>query len=317
MSYNVDLPDERYIEVIPSSASYADAARTLNVSYMTLRLAAKRLNLTTKQGVRNHGVGVAADANYVRELYLSNKCAISSSALKLLLLKTGIKEHRCESCGLTTWLDAPIPLELHHINGDHNDNLEENLMVVCPTCHAYITYKARDKASAKRKKEIEKQEAAELKAYYDKHGWPPELIRSSKLHCTAEELIQLFNKYGSFREVGKALGVTYNTVRKRCKKLGILDIVVPLAYANRAMITKKSQKPLTDEQRRIRSELRHKEHNTGSPMAKIGQYDMAGNLLNVYDYPYQISDAGFNASHVRECCKGKRKSHKSYLWRFI
>lgn len=43
--------------------------------------------------------------------------------------------HRCEQCGLETWLDRPIALELHHIDGNISNNAEQNLMLLCPNCH--------------------------------------------------------------------------------------------------------------------------------------------------------------------------------------
>lgn len=42
----------------------------------------------------------------------------------------------CQSCGLSEWLKKPIALEIHHINGDYHDNRVENLMLLCPNCHA-------------------------------------------------------------------------------------------------------------------------------------------------------------------------------------
>lgn len=46
------------------------------------------------------------------------------------------REHKCEHCGLTQWQGRPIPLELHHEDGDTDNNTEENLRLICPNCHA-------------------------------------------------------------------------------------------------------------------------------------------------------------------------------------
>jgi 5-methylcytosine-specific restriction endonuclease McrA len=56
--------------------------------------------------------------------------------VRLRLISAGVKERRCERCGLDTWLDEPIPLQLHHVNGVGSDNRLENLEILCPNCHA-------------------------------------------------------------------------------------------------------------------------------------------------------------------------------------
>lgn len=56
--------------------------------------------------------------------------------LKLRLIKEGLKETRCERCGLVDWLHEPITLALHHVNGDRHDNRLENLALLCPNCHS-------------------------------------------------------------------------------------------------------------------------------------------------------------------------------------
>lgn len=60
----------------------------------------------------------------------------SSYRLKNRLLASGLKEPVCEHCGHKDWLEMPIPLELHHVDGDKNNNELENLMLLCPNCHA-------------------------------------------------------------------------------------------------------------------------------------------------------------------------------------
>lgn len=52
---------------------------------------------------------------------------------KLLIEERG---RRCERCGNTEWQGEQIPIELEHIDGDNINNVKDNLMLLCPNCHA-------------------------------------------------------------------------------------------------------------------------------------------------------------------------------------
>lgn len=68
--------------------------------------------------------------------YLKNSEDVQSNKIRKKLLDENYKEYRCECCGLTEWLNEPIPLELHHIDGNKNNNTLENFQLLCPNCHA-------------------------------------------------------------------------------------------------------------------------------------------------------------------------------------
>ena len=56
--------------------------------------------------------------------------------LKNRLIKEGIKENKCEICGITEWNNLPITLQAHHMDGDRTNNTLENLSLLCPNCHS-------------------------------------------------------------------------------------------------------------------------------------------------------------------------------------
>ena len=66
--------------------------------------------------------------------YSKSSC-VKSNTLKNKLIKDNIKKEKCELCGKTKWNKKKIPLELHHINGNHYDNDFSNLEILCPNCH--------------------------------------------------------------------------------------------------------------------------------------------------------------------------------------
>lgn len=64
--------------------------------------------------------------------------------------------YKCERCG---WGEInpytnKIPLEIHHIDGNHEHNTEDNLQVLCPNCHSLTeNFKSRGNGRANRKKD--------------------------------------------------------------------------------------------------------------------------------------------------------------------
>ena len=133
-----------YESAAKASYSIAGMCRHLGIkpcggNYKLMHNAISKYNLDVSH-FRGQGwnVGLSfkpCEAKPIHEI-LTQDSTFQSYKLKNRLLKEGIKQHRCECCGRTTWLDSIIPLELHHINGNNKDNRLENLMLVCPNCHA-------------------------------------------------------------------------------------------------------------------------------------------------------------------------------------
>lgn len=70
------------------------------------------------------------------EILVSGSGYTNTGHLRRRLLAAGLKQARCEICGISEWRGRPLPLHLDHVNGDHTDNRLENLRILCPNCHA-------------------------------------------------------------------------------------------------------------------------------------------------------------------------------------
>ena len=69
-----------------------------------------------------------------------------------VMRKVFIREfgHKCFECGLSSWRDHPIPLEIDHIDGNAGNNSYTNLRLICPNCHGITTtWKGRNKGNGR------------------------------------------------------------------------------------------------------------------------------------------------------------------------
>lgn len=145
---------EEYEHAAKSSHSIAGMCRSLGIktsggNYRVIHNAIRKYALDishfTGQGWNIGLEFKPCEEKPLNEILTSNS-TFQSFKLKKRLLKEGIKRSICEKCGLEQWLGATIPLELHHINGDNQDNRLENLQLLCPNCHALTdSYRGKNK----------------------------------------------------------------------------------------------------------------------------------------------------------------------------
>lgn len=77
---------------------------------------------------------------------LANKVKYPTNWLKERLFNEGLKERKCECCGIVDWMNSPISFELHHEDGDNTNHELKNLRVLCPNCHSQTkTFKGRNR----------------------------------------------------------------------------------------------------------------------------------------------------------------------------
>ena len=157
--------DEQFIEAVKTSLSIAEVCRKLGIkavggNYTTVKNKIKDLNLdnshfTGKAWNQGKRYKIIVPARPLNEI-LAKDTPYQSYKLGQRLIKEGLKEYKCECCQNTEWLGQPIKLELHHINGDHNDNRLENLQMLCPNCHSFTdNYRSKNRGKSARNENSE------------------------------------------------------------------------------------------------------------------------------------------------------------------
>ncbi len=153
-----------YEEAVSRSFSIASVCRYLGLkptggNYRIIYTAIEEYGLDTSHFTgQGWNVGLKFNPKNVTpiEKILTKNSTYQSYKLGNRLLKEGLKERLCEGCGLSEWQGKPIPLELHHKNGDNKDHRFENIQMLCPNCHALTdTYRGRNKSAHQETDEVE------------------------------------------------------------------------------------------------------------------------------------------------------------------
>ena len=237
-------------DICEHADNMADAARKTGLHPTTFRSVAKRLGCyKPNQSNRPAYIPHAYSKEDVERLFLSNEREINVPSLRKLLIKHGFKKPICEICGIDTWMNKPVPLELHHIDGDRYNNHLGNLQILCPTCHAQLTNGSNvskrkihkefiqgkeQKHITRVAKRIEKRcpicgssfvvksSESDIRHYC---SYECSHRASHRFEISAGALLDILKETPNYTKVGEQLGVSANAVKKRCKRLGILDEV--------------------------------------------------------------------------------------------
>lgn len=103
----------------------------------------------------------------------------------------------CWMCGIKDWMQKPINLEFHHVNGNRKNENRTNCILLCPNCHSQ-TPNFRGKNKSKRNRNQIKDQ---------------EIINAVKSVANIRQLLQKLNLTPK--------GKNYETIRKRMEKLRI------------------------------------------------------------------------------------------------
>lgn len=123
--------DEDIINNAKNVKSISELLKSLGLkeaggNYNNIKINLSRLNVDT-----SHWTGQAWNKN--EKLKDWHQYKRPNHLKKHLLIERG---HKCEKCNNSEWFGTKIAIELHHIDGNRNNNNSENLQLLCPNCHS-------------------------------------------------------------------------------------------------------------------------------------------------------------------------------------
>lgn len=150
MKYNKEnITKESISEAIKNSKSMISAARYLNISRDKFKKYAQFYGLYEPNQC-GRGISKVKIYKDKSDIFCQNSNASLKVIKKWLIQNRG---HKCELCGITEWNGKPISLEMDHIDGNHNNNEESNLRLLCPNCHSQTdTFRGKNMKKSNHKK---------------------------------------------------------------------------------------------------------------------------------------------------------------------
>lgn len=117
--------------IVASSFSYAECIRKLNRVEAGGNYRQLQINIDKFELDDSHFTGQCW--NKGKEIIPFENLTKPKAIKKRLIKERGAC---CENCGLHTWMEQAIPLELEHIDANNRNNDRTNLKLLCPNCHA-------------------------------------------------------------------------------------------------------------------------------------------------------------------------------------
>jgi hypothetical protein len=134
------MTKEDIIMAIEKTSSATSAATFLGISRYDLYKLSTKYEIPIKKNRGGKGTTKTkkeGNGKFILNEILNGKYPdYKTYHLKNRLWAEGIKENKCEICGISDWNGKQLNCELDHINGNPKDHRLENLRILCPNCHS-------------------------------------------------------------------------------------------------------------------------------------------------------------------------------------
>ena len=160
-----DCPEEKLREIVANSYSYNEVKKKLGYSSN-----GGSLNEIFRKRFDELGI----DYSHFKGMGWNRNSDIPSlPTLKRKIMES--REYKCAQCGINNWLGQEIVLQLHHIDGNHENIEDSNLQLLCPNCNSLTK------------------------------NW---CSKNREEAVTDEEFLEALNKYKNVRQACLALGIS-------------------------------------------------------------------------------------------------------------
>lgn len=205
-----------YLDKLPKavqkSTSYAGVFRALGATktitgsgnYRILKHWIKKMQLDTSHFTRTGiNLGVSFFESKTKDQFIKDNLYNGkpyTTSIRKGICRHKIVPYQC-TCGNTgEWLNKPISLQIHHIDGNNSNNSIDNLQFLCPNCHA----QTENYAGIKNRLAKPRRNLAPIQ-------------RNRKVNRPSREDLMELIRTTPMVIIGKQYGVSDNAIRKWCK----------------------------------------------------------------------------------------------------
>ena len=130
-----NFTDTELQEIVNNSISFREVQIKLGYSSKSGSIPERLKKVfDEKQIDYSHFKGHAWNKKEIEISEINDFGVLNKTSIRNILLKE--RPYQCEYCGISDWMGNSLTLEVHHKDGNSNNNVRTNLILLCPNCHS-------------------------------------------------------------------------------------------------------------------------------------------------------------------------------------